>query len=316
MSVVATLARAGRSPFSLDDDAAYRAWREWKLEHAPERVDALVVEVRDAADLTDSERAEIVARCRNANMAVYASARRGNEREIVRRIGEQLGLTRLDANWLADEDGVSSLSTTGGGVGRGEYIPYTNRPIRWHTDGYYNPPERRIDAMLLHCVRSAAQGGENRVLDHEIAYIRLRDADPGHVRALSSPLAMRIPQRDAAPGEAGAGGEARAARTGPVFSLRAGDGDLHMRYTARTRSIEWRDDEATRAAVAALAAILEAETRHVHRLRLEPGMGLVCNNVLHDRSGFADAPGGERLVLRARYLDRIEGTQGAWRDAG
>ena len=309
MSAAAALARAGRNPFSLDDDAAYRAWRDWKLERGPGSAAELVVEVRDAADLAASERDEILKRCRNANMAVYASARRGNEREMVRRFGERLGLTRLDANWLADEDGVSSLSATGGDAARGEYIPYTNRPIRWHTDGYYNPPERRIDAMLLHCVRSAAQGGENRVLDHEIAYIRLRDASPEHVRALASPLAMRIPQRDAAPGEAGAGGEARAARTGPVFSLREGDADLHMRYTARTRSI-------TRAAVAALAAILEAETRHVHRVRLEPGMGLVCNNVLHDRGGFSDAPGSERLVLRARYLDRIEGTQGAWRDAG
>ncbi len=307
------------SPFSLDDDRAYAAWRDWKLEHAPANAAALVVEVRDARALTRAERDAIVARCRTANMAVYASSQRGGERdrEIVRRVGEQLGLARLDANWLADEDGVSSLSATGGGsAARGEYIPYTDRPIRWHTDGYYNPPERRIDAMLLHCVRAAAEGGENRVMDHEIAYIRLRDADQAHVRALASQRAMRIPQRDAVAGEAGAGGAARAARTGPVFSLREPDGDLHMRYTARTKSIEWHDDAATRAAVAALAAILETEQRHVYRLRMEPGMGLVCNNVLHDRSGFSDASGSERLVLRARYCDRIEGTERSWREAG
>ena len=305
------------NPFSLDDIAAYAAWRDWKLEHAPASAAALVVEVRDAGALTRAERDAIVARCRTANMAVYASALRVGDRETVRRVGEQLGLGRLDANWLADEDGVSSLSATGGGsAARGEYIPYTDRPIRWHTDGYYNPPERRIDAMLLHCVRAAAQGGENRVMDHEIAYIRLRDADPAHVRALASPLAMRIPQRDAVAGEPGAGGQARAARSGPVFSQREPDGDLHMRYTARTKSIEWRDDAATRAAVAALAAILDAEQRHVYRLRLEPGMGLVCNNVLHDRSGFSDAPGRERLVLRARYCDRIGGTERSWREAG
>ena len=44
-------------------------------------------------------------------------------------------------------------------------------------------------------------------------------------------------------------------------------------------------------------------------------MGLVCNNVLHDRSGFSDTNGRRRLLLRARYLDRIEGTCFAWRDA-
>ncbi len=84
---------------------------------------------------------------------------------------------RLDRNWLADDDGISSVTVPGEG-GRGDYIPYTNRPIRWHTDGYYNPPERRIRAMVLHCVAPAASGGENALLDHEIAYLLLRDAIP------------------------------------------------------------------------------------------------------------------------------------------
>ena len=53
----------------------------------------------------------------------------------------------------------------------------TSRAIRWHTDGYYNPPERQIRAMILHCVRTAASGGENRVFDHELAYLALRDAE-------------------------------------------------------------------------------------------------------------------------------------------
>ena len=34
-------------------------------------------------------------------------------------------------------------------------------------------------------------------------------------------------------------------------------------------------------------------------------MGLVCNNVLHDRAGFVDDPKQPRLLYRARYLDRI-----------
>jgi hypothetical protein len=36
-------------------------------------------------------------------------------------------------------------------------------------------------------------------------------------------------------------------------------------------------------------------------------MGLVCNNVLHDRSGFRDGATRKRLVYRARYYDRIAG---------
>jgi hypothetical protein len=36
-------------------------------------------------------------------------------------------------------------------------------------------------------------------------------------------------------------------------------------------------------------------------------MGLVCNNVLHDRAGFVDDPAQPRLLYRARDLDRIVG---------
>ena len=95
----------------------------------------------------------------------------------------------------------------------------------------------------------------------------------------------------------------RPAQAGPVFSCEADA--LHMRYTARTRSIEWRADAATQAAVERLRAILDSDSPYVFRLRLASGQGLVCNNVLHDRSEFTDAPGAGRLVYRARYSDRI-----------
>ncbi len=49
--------------------------------------------------------------------------------------------------------------------------------------------------MVLHCVTSAASGGANALLDHEIAYLLLRDADPAFVAALMQPDAMTIPAR-------------------------------------------------------------------------------------------------------------------------
>jgi alpha-ketoglutarate-dependent taurine dioxygenase len=210
-----------------------------------------------------------------------------------------LGLARLHANPLADEDGISSLEVATEKSARG-YIPYSNRRLLWHTDGYYNPPAQRIRAFVLHCVRPAAAGGENRVLDPEIAYLLLRDADPQYVRALSAPDALTIPANE----EDGA--TMRPAQTGPVFSTDGGA--LHMRYTARTRSIEWRPDEATRAAVQYLKQILDSDSPYVFTLRLAAGQGLVCNNVLHDRSAFTDAPGEGRLVYRARYVDRVAST--------
>jgi alpha-ketoglutarate-dependent taurine dioxygenase len=285
-------------PFALDRPQDYLRWRERKLAGYPRRAEDLIVEVRDPRNPSDSELAQIRRVGGAANMAIYASPLAGvADKDIARRLGARLGLSRLHANPLADEDGISSLEVAPEKSARG-YIPYSNRRLLWHTDGYYNAPEQRIRAFVLHCVRPAAAGGENRLLDHEIAYILLRDADPQFVQALSAPDAMTIPanEEDST--------AMRPDQTGPVFC--ADGGALHMRYTARTRSIEWRPDEATRAAVEFLRQILDASSPYVFTLRLDAGQGLVCNNVLHDRSAFTDAPGQGRLVYRARYSDRVE----------
>jgi hypothetical protein len=294
-----TIERA-TSPFDLDDDATYRRWRSWKLAHQPGSTEALTVDVRDPRALSALERSALLAQIGRSNMALYHSPVTDEDRDIPRRLGAQLGLRRLDANWLADEDGISQIAVSEANDGRGGFIPYTNRPIRWHTDGYYHPAERRIRGMLLHCVRPARSGGENALLDHEMAYIALRDASPDHVRALMQADAMTIPERT------DDDGVARAAQTGPVFSVDAGDGSLHMRYTARTRSIEWKADDATRAAVACLEGLLAGGAPWILRTRLAPGMGLVGHNVLHDRTGFDDDPAMPRLLYRARFLDRVD----------
>ena len=153
--------------------------------------------------------------------------------------------------------------------------------------------------MILHCVRPAIEGGETALLDHEMAYLLLRDRDPEHVRALSAPDAMTIPARS------DEHGVARAEQAGPVFFVDPRSGRLHMRYTARTRSIRWRADGATRAAVACLESILSGSPC-VLRARLEAGMGLLCANVLHNRSAFVDAPQFPRLLYRARYHDELK----------
>jgi hypothetical protein len=288
------------NPFDLDDSESYRQWREQKLDSAPRRIEDILVALDDPRALTADERDALLQRCATANMAIYTSNTVGDaDKEIPRRLGTQLGLHRLDSHWLTDDDAISPISVRGAEERgeRKEFIPYTDKPIKWHTDGYYNLPERTVRGLILHCVQRAESGGENQLLDHELAYILLRDENPDHIRALSQADAMTIPPRS------DESGIARPAQPGPVFSVDAA-GFLHMRYTARTISIEWRNDAATQAAVAALARILAATPWTLHG-RLEPGMGLVCNNVLHDRSGFVDAPQRRRLLYRARYHERI-----------
>lgn len=288
------------SPFSLNNEKAYQAWREYKLEHYPDNLEELVVEVNDTSALTPAEFEALNVRVMKTNMAVYA----GNtgidpDKNIPAKLGERFGLTELDDNMGAD-DGVTSLKVVSG-QWRSGYIPYTNKPIHWHTDGYYNPLDLQIRALLLHCVSPAAKGGENALLDHEIAYIHLRDLNPDFIKVLMANDAMTIPANIES------GKEMRPERSGPVFTLMP-DGNLHMRYTARTRSIAWKEDALMQAALKALGDLLESGSPHIYRATLQPGQGLISNNVLHDRSGFEEAGKHGRLLYRLRYYQRIAGS--------
>jgi hypothetical protein len=63
----------------------------------------------------------------------------------------------------------------------------------------------------------------------------------------------------------------------------------------------------TQAAVGFLKRLLAGNSPYVHRIKLAPGMGIVSNNVLHARSAFEDGSDRQRLLYRARYLDRLNG---------
>ncbi|HHJ17349.1 MAG TPA: taurine catabolism dioxygenase TauD [Gammaproteobacteria bacterium] len=287
------------NPFELENTAAYAAWREKKLAQHPQQAESLIVEVKDPCKLSQDEREAILECCARANMAVYKGPTGTDpDKRIPATFGAQFGLRNLDRNMGSDDDGITALQVVNS-EWRGRYIPYTDRTIHWHTDGYYNALDQQIFSLLLHCVRPAESGGENAVLDHEIAYIRLRDEKPAYIEALMAPDAMTIPAN------VEQGVEIRPARSGPVFSVNGGR-RLHMRYTARTHSIVWKQDAVTQAAVHALETLLSSDDPYIFRLTLQPGWGLISSNVLHDRSRFEDNPDRPRLLYRLRYFDRIE----------
>lgn len=291
-------------PFSLDDDPAYARWRAHKLDHYPRLLEEQVVSIARLGELNAAERDEISAACRRANFAIYRTAS-GTEpaMEDLRDFGKSLGLERFDRHLWALQLGIAALRREPGG-GRGEYIPYTDRALNWHTDGYYNTPDATVRGVIMHCVSPAAEGGANWLLDPEMVYIAMRDADAALIEALMQPDVMTIPENTLEPGAR------RAAVAGPVFSVSAAHGTLHMRYTARTRSIEWRDDALTRTAVDLLEELMRPPVPYAFHVCLAAGEGIVCNNVLHNREAFSDDPatGRERLLWRARYRDRVAGT--------
>ena len=295
---------AGMCPFDLANEADYQRWRAIKLTDYYLPATDRVVPVNDPARLDAREHAAILDRCRKTNLAIYeVTGERETDKPAIRALGRQFGLVSLDTNLRADEDSITSLRVVEAGAGT-QYIPYTNRPLNWHTDGYYNRLDKQVRGIVMHCVTASASGGENLLLDPEIVYLLLRDENPDYIKALMQPDAMTIP-----PNIEG-GVELRPAQAGPVFSVAPDNGALHMRYTARSRSIEWKDDRNTRLAAGFMLELLANDSIYIVRHRLRAGQGIICNNVLHKREAFANdaAAGQERLLYRARFHERIQGT--------
>lgn len=293
---------ATRAASILMNEASYARWRQFKLD-ALASGDPTTIRTLETPEYPSQQDINALTRqVRYYGFALYAlPADFQASKKWLLDFGASLGLNRLDSNLCSDEDSVTRLQVVDNGRHKG-YIPYSNRPLNWHTDGYYNPTDERIRGFILHCTQSAAEGGENGLMDPELAYIRLRDENPDYVRVLVHPKCMAIP-----PNNEG-GEEIRGWTEGPVFSLDPVTGALHTRYTARPRNIRWRDDPTTLEAVAYLQNLLTTDKNDVCWYRLNPGEGMISNNVLHCRKGFTNSPNQQRLYYRARYYDRVANT--------
>ena len=297
--------------FLPGNDAVYQKWREEKLGNYASGVDGNKVKLRNLSQPGESAISAVISGCAKYNMVIYelenGDSSDGDDdqkklRTDLKKFCAVLGLRDAETNRSQGDDGVVAIKVDNKGIGAG-YIPYSNKPLSWHTDGYYNAANDRIHAMVLHCVRDASEGGVNELFDPEIVYIRLRDENPAFIAAFMDEKAMIVPENT---DERSA---YRPASIGPVFFLDDNSGALNMRYTARTRNIVWRDDKDTDMARATLSELL-SDDRFVVRHKLKPGQGVISNNVLHNRTGFKDGEGAEvniagRLLYRIRYKQRV-----------
>ena len=282
-------------PAHLREDNFSRWWDD-RLARYRRAIEDLSVEIADPLKLSANEHHALAMRVHDTNMAVYRCRQPENvDRAAIQTLASQLGLGKPDSNLCAADDSLSELEVNHSPMHQ-RYIPYSNRPMGWHTDGYYHTPERAIRAMTLHCARPAMSGGTLQVIDHEIVFGLLHRCDPRYTAALSQPDIMTIPENEAA------GPGVRASVSGPVFSYEGNV--LQMRYSARKRNIIWKSDPVVREAIAALEEILDSCADLAVSCRLLPGEGLICNNVPHRRDGFTDPsqPGSGRLIYRGRYL--------------
>ena len=287
------------SAFDLSVEEPYRLWRDEKLDDYPTSIDGLTVSIADSSLPDAAEQQAIFRLCEKTNMALY-KVNGSLTKQAALDLAKLFGLRGLDVPLYTIEPGVTEIENVDGGR-QGEYAPYTARALSGHTDGYYNTANNRVLGMVLHCERAALDGGITSLLDPEIAYIRLRDENPDYIAALMQPDALTIPENVE-------GGKCiRQAVTGPVFSVI--NGFLHMRYTARKRYVEWKQDPVLTKARGFLTALLEDPNGPVLHHKMTSGEGLINNNVLHTRSAFKDGPESTRLLYRARFKSRVSKRQ-------
>ena len=284
---------------SMDSKAISR-WRDARREARAAGGAAQRIEIRDPFRLRAAERDAIASQCVRFNLALYRFARGGSNPDALSAFAGAMGLERRDVTLGADHRGVASVRVARHTRGP-EMIPFTSRALNWHTDGYYNHPDQPVRGVVMHCASPAASGGENTLLDPDLVYAAMHEQDPARVEALAHPCTMTIPAHIAG------GTVVRPVRTGPVFRFLDDPPRLHMRYTMRTRSIQWRPTPDTARAVAALEETIASLAPHHVHVRFEAGEGVICNNVLHRRSAFVDGEDerSRRVMLRIRSFDPV-----------
>jgi len=282
----------------LSNAYAYDQWRKAKLAPYPLKSTNLIIPINDYQTITSDELKSIGQLCEKFNFALYDIGLASNNKRIPILLARQLGLNVSDKHLCGDKVGVSTIHVSEKRA-PGEYIPYTNKGINWHTDGYYNQQDQKILSMILHCAQNAEKGGENAFFDYDILYILLRDENPDYIDVLMHDDVMTIPEN------VQNGKLIRATQTGPVFSQFAWG--LHLRYTARTKSILWKKEPLVQKAVNRIQEILQSANEYRIDFRFSPGQGVISNNVLHMRTSFQDSAdkAQQRLIYRMRFYERM-----------
>lgn len=279
--------------FNLDTDKDYTKWREEKLAAYPKNIGDLVVELGDMTAITNDEKNKILETVELANMCIYTAGSAQLTMSSLLTLGEQLGVTHTDSSTRHSK----SDELTDSGI-LGKAVPFTTRQCRWHTDATYYGSDKTIQALFLLCKQPALEGGKNKVLDHEILYIHLRDNHPEALATLMNKNCFKYKNPKTGEISEGLGGK--------VFWTNS-DGQLCHRFSFRKMDMAWSDESDVIAAKETLETLILNGSEYEIEGRLESGMGLISNNVLHTREKLVDSndPAEKRLLFRARFYDRV-----------
>lgn len=293
----------------LDNYDQYCRWRDVKLNTIPKDADNYLVEIDNPEQLSNAQKQQILINTNAYNFSLLyikhhahyhtnLSANISDKNAITNVIvalNAQLKLKDYDSNLYAKHNGLSYIKQSTD-KNQQDFIPYTNKALKWHTDGYYNNDDSYIRSFSMYCVQNATNGGENSWFDYDIAYILLREQNPELANALCANNSFIIPQHTVD------GVVRRAKFSGAVFLIDNKTNKLTMRYSQRTHNIIWSNDVVV--AKDALDNILATNTEYRFNHKLDIGQALVCNNILHNRAAFI-TENPPRLMLRGRYFNSI-----------
>ena len=268
--------------------AEFLRWAEEKEKNIPQNSDGILVNIHDINNVKTSEIAKIKETIYKYNSCIYSSKIALKSNTNLLKFVELVGMKTYDCNNIESNE-ISTITPLQNS--KINYIPYTDKPLNWHTDGYYD--KKSIFSWLLHCVNPATQGGENYLLDHELVlreYL-LRNDD---INNLMAEDALTIPESKYT---------SRSEISTYIFSFKNKYKRLHMRFSMRKDNIGTSAKASP--AIIKLREIIEDDcAKYSLTYKLQKNEGIITNNILHGRKAFKDDK-VKRKLLRIRSYERL-----------
>ena len=274
--------------FLSSKSSKFLKWATQKENNIPKNINEISVEIKDINRTTKNEISKIRSTLDRFNSCLYRSNRDLESNSCLLDFAKAVGMKTFDCNNIEANE-ISTISSIKNE--KIQYIPYTNKALNWHTDGYYD--KKPLFSWLLHCINPANDGGENYLLDHELAmreYVLSYD----DIEVLMNKRAITIPESQ---------GSNRSALSTYIFSFDNDYEKLHMRFSMRKENIKMSDNTLT--AMSKLTNVIENNcSKYSITYKLSKNEGILSNNILHGRNSFKDDK-VQRKLLRIRSYERL-----------
>ena len=264
-------------------------WAAKKDLDIPSNINDLKVSISDINYVSKAEISQIKQKLTKFNCCIYASGTDLDDNSKIMRFAQSLGMRTFDSHNI-DDSAISTISANKD-ENNIRYIPYTNKGLNWHTDGYYD--SKPIFSWLLHCIEPALSGGENFLLDHELA-IREYILKYDDIIYLTNNETFSIPTDEVAK---------REITSNYVCDMNNEYKKLHMNFSMRKENIIVNKN--SESAMSKLIKIIKEDCKKYHlTYKLSKSEGIVSNNILHGRNAFKDGR-VMRKILRIRSHERL-----------